>query len=464
MGYYSKKLLLTLLRGLMYVKRGLVWIGRICKRGFDWLDELVRSTVGVRAYSIWFRLSKAFGVVRLSKPRSMLEFLGRRGTLQVFLFVVIGVIMFPHTQLYTQKINDIPGQKTVLYKIVGPGTEIDYIEDVTIDVAPPALVDARSWREGAVQVETLGTVGEDNVRVPEELSGIAIGGTALTKPVILPGVEVPTSDGVSVRSRRDITEHVVQDGESIGLIAEKYGLKTETLLATNNLTAKSLLKKDMILTILPEDGVAHKVGSGDTVGKIALIYTAKKDEIVRANRLQDDGTDIQIGETLIIPGGTKPVPVTPAAPRVIARTPTNNSGTRSTPNAAPPATNRAPAAGGYIWPADARIITQYFGYRHRGLDIAGKSGTNIYAARAGTVKTSQCGWNYGYGCHIVIDHGGGVTTLYAHNSVMYVSPGQYVNRGQVIALMGSTGRSTGPHLHFEIRFSGAVQNPLGYIR
>jgi len=464
MEYYSKKLLLFFLRGLMYIKRGFVWVWRKCKRAFGWLDTLVRATIGVRVYSLWFRFTKVFGAVRLSKPRSILEFIGRRGTLQVFLFVVIVVIMLPHTQLYTKEINEIPGKKTVLYKIVGPGEEIDYIEEVTIDVAVPELVDARTWREGSVQVETLGTVGEDTVRAPEELSGTALGGTALTKPVILPGVEVPTSDGVTVRSRREIIEHIVQDGESIGVIAEKYGLKVETLLTANGLTEKSLIKEGLVLTVLPEDGVAHKVGSGDTVGKIALTYAAEKDEIIRANRLQDDGADIQIGETLIVPGGVKPKPITPTQPRTIARTTPsrNNSGTIA-PRTTPTPT-RAPAPGGYIWPTDARIITQYFGWRHRGLDIAAKSGTNIYAARAGTVTTSQCGWNYGYGCHIIIDHGGGVTTLYAHNSVMYVSPGQYVNQGQLISLMGSTGRSTGPHLHFEIRFSGAVQNPLGYIR
>jgi murein DD-endopeptidase MepM/ murein hydrolase activator NlpD len=111
-----------------------------------------------------------------------------------------------------------------------------------------------------------------------------------------------------------------------------------------------------------------------------------------------------------------------------------------------------------------RRITQYFGWRHTGLDIAGKLGTPIYATRAGKVIKSQCGWNGGYGCYIIIDHGGGVISLYGHNSQLFVSVGDKVVQGQNISVEGSTGRSTGPHLHFEIRVNGVHQNPLKYIR
>jgi len=132
--------------------------------------------------------------------------------------------------------------------------------------------------------------------------------------------------------------------------------------------------------------------------------------------------------------------------------------------AAPPPSVAAPAGSGYLWPAGVRYISQYFGWRHTGLDIAGKIGTGLYASRAGTVTRSQCGWNGGYGCYIIIDHGNGITTLYGHASRLYVSVGEYVSQGQTFAAMGSTGRSTGSHLHFEVRVNGARQNPLRYIR
>lgn len=125
------------------------------------------------------------------------------------------------------------------------------------------------------------------------------------------------------------------------------------------------------------------------------------------------------------------------------------------------------------WPTDASYITSYFGYRpniwgtgevefHTGVDIAGPMGTNVYAAESGTVI--HAGWNnYGYGNLIIIDHGNGMTTRYAHLNGFNVSYGQYVSRGQLIAPMGTTGNSTGPHLHFEVRINDYVQNPLDYI-
>ncbi len=130
-------------------------------------------------------------------------------------------------------------------------------------------------------------------------------------------------------------------------------------------------------------------------------------------------------------------------------------------------------AGGYMaWPTVSRTITSYYGSRpdpfgsgttgfHSGIDISASYGTPIYAANAGTVYTA--GWNYSYGYYIIIDHGGGIMTLYAHNQSLYVSAGQSVSRGQTIAGAGSTGQSTGPHLHFEVRINGVRTNPLGYL-
>lgn len=98
------------------------------------------------------------------------------------------------------------------------------------------------------------------------------------------------------------------------------------------------------------------------------------------------------------------------------------------------------------------------------MDIAGPIGTAIYAAKGGTVVKAQPGWNGGYGTYIILDHGDGLQTLYGHNSQLFVAVGEVVSQGQTIAAMGSTGRSTGPHLHFEVRVNGSRLNPLKYIR
>ena len=177
-------------------------------------------------------------------------------------------------------------------------------------------------------------------------------------------------------------------------------------------------------------------------------------EIVSYNKLAD-ASDIVIGEQLIIPNGVK-VAV------VYASTPSTKSVFRQV--SAPPPSIDAPAGSGFLWPAGVRRISQYYGWQHTGLDIAGPIGTPLYASKSGTVIKSQCGYNGGYGCYIILDHGGGVQTLYGHSSQLLVSVGEKVIQGQTIALMGSTGRSTGPHIHFEVRINGVRENPLKYIK
>lgn len=114
-----------------------------------------------------------------------------------------------------------------------------------------------------------------------------------------------------------------------------------------------------------------------------------------------------------------------------------------------------------------QLISSRFGWRsrdnHKGMDIAAAAGTAIYAAAAGTVTTASYGWGGGYGNYIIINHGKGVQTLYGHCSSLNVSQGQYVSQGQLIARVGSTGQSTGNHLHFEVRVNGIAQDPQNYV-
>lgn len=117
---------------------------------------------------------------------------------------------------------------------------------------------------------------------------------------------------------------------------------------------------------------------------------------------------------------------------------------------------------GWVWPTDWRVITQYYGWQHTGLDVDGDYSTYSYASREGRVIYS--GWRGGYGLTVEIDHGDGYVTRYAHHSKNFVGVGAIVNAGEAIARTGSTGRSTGTHLHFEIIKNGRFQNPLDYIR
>ena len=125
---------------------------------------------------------------------------------------------------------------------------------------------------------------------------------------------------------------------------------------------------------------------------------------------------------------------------------------------------QTPSSAGFIWPVQGPI-TSPFGWRwgrmHEGIDIGVGYGTPIHAAAAGTVI--YCGWESGYGNLVVIDHGGNLATAYGHQSSIAVSCGQQVDQGQVIGLVGTTGFSTGPHLHFEVRVDGSPVDPLGYL-
>jgi murein DD-endopeptidase MepM/ murein hydrolase activator NlpD len=251
-----------------------------------------------------------------------------------------------------------------------------------------------------------------------------------------------------------ITKYVVKAGETISSIAKKFGISVDTILWQNNLQPTSKIKPGATLDILPVTGVTYKVKWGDTLGAISGKYGVDSAKILSVNNLLD-ATSLRAGQALIIPGGKQasyyqPKTYTPAAP-VASVTKLFTGG-------------KVTGTGNMLWPTVGRIVTQYYSWRHHGLDIGIPKGQPIYAADSGTVIVSQCGWNNGYGCYIKIDHGNGILTLYGHASRLDVAPGDAVTRGQTIGLVGSTGKSTGSHIHLEVRVNGKTVNPLGYIK
>lgn len=257
----------------------------------------------------------------------------------------------------------------------------------------------------------------------------------------------------------EIMIHTVQDGETLSEIAERYGLKVETILWENDLTATAAIKPGKELRILPVDGVRHKVAKGETIFTIAKRYgldNSQAQVIVDYpfNEFLDDETfALAVGQYIMVPNGVPPKkvqPISPGSGKTVANL-------RNTPDA-----GTVSPFGNFIWPAQG-IITQNYSFYHKAIDIANRAAGPILAADSGTVTVA--GWpdSSGYGNRVMIDHGNGYVTLYAHMSVVQVVPGQRVNRGDVLGQMGSTGRSTGTHLHFEIRQGGAVYDPLGYL-
>jgi murein DD-endopeptidase MepM/ murein hydrolase activator NlpD len=261
------------------------------------------------------------------------------------------------------------------------------------------------------------------------------------------------STRISERARKETIEYIVQTGDSISTIAEMFGISASTILWENDLSAYSIIRPGDKLSILPESGLSHKVASGETVSSIAKKYSIDESQILLKNKFATDIV-LQVGQKIFIPGGKK-VSYPSYTPKVYSGFSAIKQLITS-PNAAPVSGNKM------NWPADATRITQYYSWRHTGLDIADKVGTAIYSADAGEVESA--GWGKGYGNQIVIDHGGGKKTRYAHLSKFSVGVGDKVGKGEVIAAMGSTGWSTGSHLHFEVIINGTKYNPLNYIK
>ncbi len=444
--------LFVLLKVVIYLKRAVNWLFNALFNGLSVFFGAFFKFVGLRIFKFRLIAKKIAGNLNIPWDSRAMEIIGSRTLLQTALLIIIIFITIPQSKIYKVDAAQIPGRQTLLYQLVGPG-DLDFsLEEVAADSQPSFTPPIDSWKQGAVIVTPSAISGQAAININQEISGLSAGGTAVNKPIIMPGAALPTPDGLA---RSNTIYHEVQSGETIGAIAEQYGISLATILWSNNLTARSYIRPGDKLKILPTSGVIHKVKKGDTIIKIANLYNTTADKIIKSNKLKEDGTDMVIGEELLVPDGRMPTPVYVAPVRRY---------TQLSNVAAPPPSVAAPAGSGYLWPTAVRRITQYFGWRHTGLDIGGPIGTAIYAARSGVIIRSQCGWNGGYGCYIIIDHGGGVTTLYGHATKLYVSVGEQVAQGQTIAAMGSTGRSTGPHLHFEVRVNGVKQNPLKYIR
>lgn len=269
-------------------------------------------------------------------------------------------------------------------------------------------------------------------------------------------VEIQPFTQYSDKPRAEITEYTIEAGDTLSTVANKFGVSLDTIIWANPnklKNEKSKIKPGDVLQIPPVTGVVHVVKSGETIYSIAKKYSADAQTIVdySFNTFTNDETfALAIGQQLVVPDGVMPdvKPVSPTTP--LARVMTPDAGAVS-------------ATGSWLWPASGRLTQGYKSW-HKAIDIANQGGGPIVAADSGVVIVS--GWvdNTGYGNRVVIDHGNGFKTLYAHLSRVAVQTGQRVNRGDKLGDMGSTGRSTGTHLHFEIRTSSGNANPSTYLK
>jgi murein DD-endopeptidase MepM/ murein hydrolase activator NlpD len=266
--------------------------------------------------------------------------------------------------------------------------------------------------------------------------------------------EAPTAQPVAAASAQaeepkvKWQEYSVTAGDTIGGIAEHFGLSSATLLAANNLGGSDVLSIGQALIIPPADGMVHLVQEGDSLWDIAVQYDVEVEAIVKANP-EVEPSALQPDERLMIPGAKPP------SRRYVASA---RGETRSS------------ARKFDYWPA-AGPLTDAFGWRvhpvygsrsfHDGMDIGIASGTPLRAVGGGTI--AYAGWYGGYGLVVKIDHGGGVVTQYSHMSRVTVDVGQQISGGQQVGYSGNTGVSTGPHLHFSLFLNGSPSDPLPWL-
>lgn len=258
---------------------------------------------------------------------------------------------------------------------------------------------------------------------------------------------------ISEKPRDEIITYTVQKGDTISTIAQKFNVSTDTIKWQNGLSSDDITVGED-LEILPVSGVAHKVASGDTVYTIAKKYDTEAQKIVDFpfNDFANPETfALVVGQYVIVPDGVKPSEQPVYQQR------------RQTYYATGPATSVS--GGGITWPIRGGI-SQGASWYHMALDVMSDVGVPVVAAHSGTITKVNIGsWDGGYGTNVIVDDGNGTQTLYAHMSGVNVSIGSQVTGGRtVVGWVGLTGRTTGAHLHFEIRKNGVLVNPLGYLQ
>lgn len=260
------------------------------------------------------------------------------------------------------------------------------------------------------------------------------GNIALADGVALVPTESPSgaSSGAAEPRSSQISVYMVREGDTLTQIAEMFDVSVNTIVWANDIKGRSI-RPGQELIILPVTGIRHIVQKGDTLSSVAKKYESDAEEIARYNELEA-GAPLIVGDPIIIPNGVMTVPKTAHALPVHSA-----------------AAAQVQSTVGFTNPLPGSIKTQGI-HGYNGVDLGGvPSGSPVLAAQSGAVLVAKAaGWNGGYGSYVVIDHGG-MQTLYAHLSTVSVSVGQRVEAGERIGGVGSTGRSTGVHLHFEVR-------------
>ena len=319
-----------------------------------------------------------------------------------------------------------------------------------------SLIGFASWRvfpySGTATPEPTQTNAGTSTSIPT-VAGTNGSGSA---QAIVRNVALKTD--ISKRANYKVEDYTVKQGDALFSIAKQYNIKPETVLWANYdilQDSPDSLRVGQVLKIPPVDGVYYQLQEGDTLQSIADKFSATSDDILNwpGNNIDLTNPKIDPGTYVMVPGGHREF--------VQWIIPTVARGRSGTSNVGGTACGGGPVGStAFIWPTGNHFLSgNDYWSGHLGIDIAAGLGAPVWAADAGVVTIAQGGLNGGYGNVVMIDHGNGYITVYGHLSQINVVPCQGVAAGQGIGLAGSTGNSTGPHLHFEVRLNGGFVNP-----
>lgn len=436
------RMLLVVLRGLIFVKRHGGPFLKTVSFPFVMVWRFLVSLIGLPVYRLSLVMRRHVSRFLQPAKHRVVYLVSNRYAVHatvVAIALLTGAMNFGGQDVRAETF----GQESMLYQLVSQN-DFQTVEVVSASSTP--VVQATSYMNDTV-VDVNAHI--DTNYIDEAYVTTKTGVDVFMSPTIY---ETDMTESFSAPERSEVVMYAVEEGDVLGTIAEKHGLSLSTILWANDLTIRSVINPGLELMIPPVDGVVYTVKNGDTLSSISRNYGVDVDRILSYNNLSATSV-LSIGAELVLPEGEPPssyAPVTRTAPVTSLFTGTASPRGSSYGN------------GTWVWPATWRVITQYYGWRHTGLDVDGDYTTDSIATRDGVVIFS--GWRNGYGLTVELDHGDGYMTRYAHHSRNYVSVGEYVTAGQPIAQCGTTGRSTGTHLHFEIIKNGQFLNPLDYVR
>lgn len=474
--------LLSFIRGFSFIANGLRPILRPVGIAFRYLSRGVVRFLLLPLYTTFVLVNMRLERVVVS-VRGLFFFLFTNRYIFHAALLAVSVATIG-SQLTTRSASaSNSAQNSLLYTLVTQGQDESIEETFYIEPAQ-----GHASYLGAETIQALPDIdfGYDET----EIADLTIpGSVALMPQGDFPEVVPNDTPDVAVAPRTQTENYTVQPGDTVATIARRFGVDVITIVRANNLSRSAAIHPGNILRIPASSGIFHLVKRGETLGQLAKLY---KVDIVTITNANNNLRTLTPGQEILVPGA-QPLSATVATNATTRQTTAARSTTSvvradiplskiknkaldvyqelrvgeqdTRPKPEDKAESVVKSTTKLLWPTDLRVINQYWnGWGgHTGVDIDGDYSNATYAVADGVV--TQAGWNNGgYGLMILIDHQNGIKTRYAHHSKLFVKAGDVVKRGQVIGMVGTTGRSTGTHLHFEVYVNGKRVNPLAYIK